>query len=138
MLQSSDCTQAAIPDNSKWDRDARYACIIFLALGFVFTVSEIKDGYDRSSACVALAMFALAFLVRYFSPAAILKRQLQHPLNAIGRLGQVLYWAASAFAVLLCIGGVVSLGDAEPQMPFILAGMFWLGGRSILYVLAGR
>lgn len=63
----------------------------------------------------------------------------------VARLGNVVYWAATALAVLLVsIAGLELVIGAGPDRVYIApsaaaAGVVvWLVGRATLYVLAGR
>jgi hypothetical protein len=63
----------------------------------------------------------------------------------IGRLGNVLYWAASAIAVLIVLGTILAVANSDNPARYFGAAMglaaavvVWLVGRATLYVLAGR
>jgi hypothetical protein len=60
-----------------------------------------------------------------------------------GRLGQVLSWTANIVAVAIA-GGFLVMASYDTQaagiiltMGGILAGLVWLAGRALRYVLAG-
>lgn len=62
----------------------------------------------------------------------------------VARLGNVLYWFASAVAVLALAGAAYSLaygqrgGDVLAGLGAAFAVLVWLIGRACRYVLAGR
>jgi hypothetical protein len=63
----------------------------------------------------------------------------------LARLGNVLYWLASAIAIALVIFAAFAYytatgsGALEGALFIVaFAGLVWLIGRAILYVLAGR
>ena len=59
----------------------------------------------------------------------------------VERLGQIIYWVGCAGAALLFLLGVFGLfrGDQWDGLGLmIFAGLLWLAGRAVLYVLAGR
>jgi hypothetical protein len=62
----------------------------------------------------------------------------------IARFANVVYWAASAIAVLFLIGAATAIinnkGDSVALGIVLgIAGILaWLAGRAVLYVLAGR
>jgi hypothetical protein len=63
----------------------------------------------------------------------------------LARLGNVLYWAATAVAIVLVVLAVLAYftatGTGALQSALLIvafAGLVWLIGRAILYVLAGR
>ena len=63
----------------------------------------------------------------------------------MARLGNVLYWAATAVAIVLVVLAVLAYftatGTGALQSALLIvafAGLVWLIGRAILYVLAGR
>jgi hypothetical protein len=63
----------------------------------------------------------------------------------VGRLGDVLYWAASVMSgAFLVFGGLVAILNRGPDGHFIAAIFIgigvvaWLVGRACRYVLAGR
>lgn len=61
--------------------------------------------------------------------------------GAVGRLGQVIYWAAVGFGLLFVIGGVWSLTDSSNDgsgvVSIVMGGLLWLAGWAIRYVLTG-
>ena len=62
----------------------------------------------------------------------------------IARFANVVYWAASAIAVLFLIGAATAIVNnngesAAMGILFGIAGILaWLAGRAVLYILAGR
>jgi hypothetical protein len=65
--------------------------------------------------------------------------------GTLARLGNVLYWAATAVAIVLVVLAVLAYftatGTGALQSALLIvafAGLVWLIGRAILYVLAGR
>ena len=63
----------------------------------------------------------------------------------VGRLGQVLYWAGCAIALVIILFGLVitfNMSDDNAWMVTVAAAVVgmgaWLIGRAALYVLAGR
>lgn len=62
----------------------------------------------------------------------------------VDRLGKVIYWAASALAVALLVGGALAArGDSyNPAGLFtavaVMAALIWLAGRAVRYVLSGN
>jgi hypothetical protein len=65
--------------------------------------------------------------------------------GTLARLGTVLYWAATAIAIALVVFAVfayfTATGSGALQGALFIvafAGLVWLIGRVILYVLAGR
>jgi len=57
------------------------------------------------------------------------------------RYGQVIYWVACLLAAQIVLYGVLVLFGNAPLaalIPMVLAGLIWLAGRAVLYVLAGR
>jgi hypothetical protein len=61
--------------------------------------------------------------------------------GAAGRLGQVIYWAATGVGVLVVIGGVWSLtnptNDDIGVLFIFLGGLIWMAGWAFRYVLTG-
>ena len=62
----------------------------------------------------------------------------------LGRLGNVIYWTATGIAIivvaLIAYGAVFGTGQADPALQvsvIIGAGMIWLVGLAVRYVLAG-
>jgi hypothetical protein len=65
--------------------------------------------------------------------------------GSLAQLGNVLYWAAAAVAIVLVVLAVLAYftatGRGALQSALLIvafAGLVWLIGRAILYVLAGR
>ena len=60
--------------------------------------------------------------------------------TVLGRLGRVLYWIATTIAVVLALVGVGGLffSDKPVVMILVVAGLTWLAGRTVLYILSGR
>jgi hypothetical protein len=65
--------------------------------------------------------------------------------GTLARFGNVLYWAATAVAIVLVVLAVLAYftatGTGALQSALLIvafAGLVWLIGRAILYVLAGR
>jgi len=61
------------------------------------------------------------------------------------RLGQVLYWGASALAVVAALTGLWAAGTVQgayaygqAMLAVAIAALIWLLGRAVLYVLAGK
>jgi hypothetical protein len=67
--------------------------------------------------------------------------------SALGRFGQVLYWAGCGFAALFFCFAVLGVLDATAVgktpsalsvLLIVASGLSWVVGRACLYVLAGR
>ena len=54
------------------------------------------------------------------------------------RLGRVIYWAASIWALLFVLGFLVGFrGELVSFVEFLVAGLLWLAGEAARHVLAG-
>jgi HNH endonuclease len=77
------------------------APLLFAVIGIVLTIGLIKDGepVDHTALYGAIGCFAVAFLVRYLSPAAMLKRRMRAATKAVPLRYRIMFWTG----LLLCV-----------------------------------
>lgn len=94
-----------------------FAPLLFAVIGIVLTIGLIEDGapIDHMALYGAIGCFAVAFLVRYLSPAATQKRQMRRAKKATPLRYQILYWAGLS----LCAVGL-GMTAWEPISVFFL------------------
>ena len=113
---------------------------LFDSSGSFATFAAIRRASSLLSSLAADRRPIAACRPRFSRERSRLERQ-----GTLARLGTVLYWAATAIAIALIVFAVFAYFTATGSGAlagalFIvaLAGLVWLIGRAILYVLAGR